>query len=75
MSKLEYGNRGRGTGLWTASFFLGQFLCPLAVIALESVTGGLTAAVAGVGLASVLVAIGLLPLLRRTPDAKGARHA
>lgn len=75
MSELEYGNRGRGTGLWTASFFLGQFLCPLAVIALESVTGGLTAAVAGVGLASVLVAIGLLPLLRRTPDAKGGRHA
>ncbi|MGW2829136.1 MFS transporter [Streptomyces sp. NPDC001286] len=75
MSKLEYGNRGRGTGLWTASFFLGQFLCPLAVIALESVTGGLTAAVAAVGLASVLVAIGLLPLLRRTTDAKGARHA
>jgi MFS family permease len=75
MSELEYGNRGRGTGLWTASFFLGQFLCPLAVIALESVTGGLTAAVAAVGLASVLVAIGLLPLLRRTTDAKGARHA
>lgn len=75
MSKLEYGNRGRGTGLWTASFFLGQFLCPLAVIALESVTGDLTAAVAAVGLASVLVAIGLLPLLRRTTDAKGARHA
>ncbi|MDC2955909.1 MFS transporter [Streptomyces gilvifuscus] len=75
MSKLEYGNRGRGTGLWTASFFLGQFLCPLAVIALESVTGDLTAAVAAVGLASVLVAIGLLPLLRRTTDAKGARRA
>jgi len=74
MSKLEYRNRGRGTGLWTASFFLGQFLCPLAVIALESAAGGLTAAVAGVGLASAVVAVGLLPLLRRTPDWKGARH-
>ena len=66
MSKLEYRNRGRGTGLWLASFFLGQFLCPLSLLALESATGHLTTAVGALGLASALVAAGLLPLLRRT---------
>ncbi|MFE9647665.1 MFS transporter [Streptomyces sp. NPDC006365] len=65
-SKLEYRNRGRGSGLWIGSFFLGQFLCPLSLLALESVTGHLTTAVGALGLASALVAAGLLPLLRKT---------
>jgi hypothetical protein len=39
MSKLEFADRGRGIGLWTGSFFLGQFLCPLVVLALASVVG------------------------------------
>lgn len=65
MSKLEYRNRGRGTGLWIASFFLGQFLCPLSLLALESATGHLTTAIGALGLASALVAAGLLPLLRK----------
>ncbi|MEU0425229.1 MFS transporter [Streptomyces canus] len=72
MSKLEYADRGRGTGLWTASFFFGQFICPLALIAVESTTGSLAAAVGLLGLASALVAAGLLPvlLLRRTTSAR-----
>ncbi|MDX3745693.1 MFS transporter [Streptomyces sp. AK08-02] len=39
MSKLHYADRGRGTGLWTGSFFLGQFLCPLVVLALTALVG------------------------------------
>jgi MFS family permease len=66
MSKLDYADRGRGTGLWTASFFSGQFLCPLALIAVESATGSLASAVGLLGLASALVAAGMLPVLRRT---------
>ncbi|MEU0677101.1 MFS transporter [Streptomyces sp. NPDC006172] len=66
MSKLDYADRGRGTGLWTASFFSGQFLCPLALIAVGSATGSLAGAVGLLGLASALVAAGLLPVLRRT---------
>ncbi|MGI5459132.1 MFS transporter [Streptomyces sp. CA-249302] len=65
MSGLRYANRGRGTGLWTASFFLGQFLCPLVMIGLKSVTADLATAVSIVGLASTAVALGTLPLLRR----------
>ncbi|MFF7984328.1 hypothetical protein ACFZDK_35325 [Streptomyces sp. NPDC007901] len=65
MSKLQYANRGRGTGLWTASFFLGQFLRPFTLTALQSTTGLRTAAVSTLGFASVVMAAALLPLLRR----------
>ena len=74
MSKLHYANRGRGTGLWTASFFLGQFLCPFTLTALQSTTGLRTTAVSTLGLASVIMAAALLPLLRRpTPSHRTTR--
>ena len=60
MSGLEYADRGRGTGLWTAAFFFGEFVCPLILIGLESVVGSLATAVGVLGLASGLVAGGLL---------------
>ncbi|WP_234542176.1 MFS transporter [Streptomyces shenzhenensis] len=68
MSGLDHRNRGGGTGLWTGSFFLGQFLCPIAVSSLESRTGSLPTAFGALGLASGAVAIVLLPLLRRPRD-------
>jgi MFS family permease len=42
-------HRGRGMGLWAASFFIGQFASPLAVSVLRSVTGGLLPAVTASG--------------------------
>jgi MFS family permease len=60
MSGLEYADRGRGTGLWTAAFFFGEFVCPLVLIGLESVVGSLATAVGVLGLVSGLVAGGLL---------------
>ncbi|MCI3275160.1 MFS transporter [Streptomyces cylindrosporus] len=59
MSKLDYVDRGRGTGLWTAAFFGGEFVCPLVLIGLESATGALSTAVGILGLASAVVAGGL----------------
>ncbi|EMF57376.1 LPXTG cell wall anchor domain-containing protein [Streptomyces bottropensis] len=66
MSRLSYADRGRGTGLWTAAFFAGEFVCPLVVIGLESATGSMAHAVGLLGLASALTAGGLL-LARRRP--------
>jgi MFS family permease len=66
MSRLDYTDRGRGTGLWTAAFFAGEFVCPLVVIGLESATGSMAHAVGLLGLASALTAGGLL-LARRRP--------
>lgn len=59
MSRLDFADRGRGTGLWTASFFIGEFICPLVLIAAASALGTLAAAVGLLGLASAAVAAGL----------------
>lgn len=42
MSILEAGDRGKGTGLWTGMFFLGQFVAPLVVVALSGPLAGLS---------------------------------
>jgi MFS family permease len=42
VSRLPFGVRGRGTGLWTAAFTLGQFICNNAAIPLiMGFTGGI----------------------------------
>ena len=65
MSRLAFEDRGRGTGLWTAAFFGGEFVCPLVLLAGESAVGSLAGAVGVLGLAAALVAAGLLVARRR----------
>jgi MFS family permease len=65
MSRLSFEDRGRGTGLWTAAFFGGEFVCPLVLLAGESAVGGLAGAVGLLGLAAALVAAGLWAVRRR----------
>ncbi|MDN3027488.1 MFS transporter [Streptomyces sp. S.PB5] len=68
MSQLHYADRGRGTGLWTGSFFLGQFICPLVVLALTSAAGTLANALGMLALAGAVAAaaLGLAARRRRT---------
>jgi MFS family permease len=63
---LEYDQRGRGTGAWTAALFFGEFLCPLIIVGLGAAAGGLTTAIGIVGIASLVVAV-LLGITLRTP--------
>jgi predicted MFS family arabinose efflux permease len=66
---LAFEIRGRGTGLWTASFFFGQFLCGLVISMIASIAGGLAAAFQLVGiiaLASAVPAIVCRLTLRRS---------
>jgi MFS family permease len=42
---LPHRMRGNGTGLWMAASFLGQFLSPLVVLGLRTVTGSLSKAI------------------------------
>ncbi|MDR6975046.1 MFS family permease [Streptomyces sp. 3330] len=68
LSRLDYADRGRGTGLWTGSFFIGQFVCPLVVLALTSAVGSLAGALGVLALAGTAGAIGLgLAGRRRAP--------
>jgi predicted MFS family arabinose efflux permease len=56
LAGLSYAQRGRGTGLWTASIFLGEFVCPVIVVALGAAIAGLASAIAVVGVVSLLMA-------------------
>ncbi|WP_028813621.1 MFS transporter [Streptomyces flavidovirens] len=75
MSKLDYADRGRGTGLWLAAFFGGEFVCPLALLALDGLAGSLAAAVGVLGLTSAAVGGVLLLFLRRGAAAGAAGSA
>ncbi|CCK25266.1 MFS transporter component [Streptomyces davaonensis JCM 4913] len=73
MSRLDHSDRGRGTGLWTGSFFIGQFLCPLVVLALTAAAGTLADAMGVLAAAGALGAAGLgLAARRRRPVAAPA---
>lgn len=76
MSRLAFEERGRGTGLWTAAFFGGEFVCPLVLLAGESAVGSLAGAVGVLGVVSLLVAAGLMGVRRRvaTPGARPVRN-
>jgi MFS family permease len=57
VSRLEFDERGRGTGLWTAAMFIGQFFCPLLVLALTGLLSGLSAALVVVGAVSLAMVL------------------
>ncbi|MFE1272874.1 MFS transporter [Streptomyces sp. NPDC058758] len=65
MSLLEFADRGRGMGLWTAAFFLGEFLCPLVLLAGEEPAGSLASAVALLGVVTAALAAALFAVTRR----------
>ncbi|MBQ9916342.1 MAG: MFS transporter [Microbacterium sp.] len=68
VATTTFAERGRVTGLWTASFFFGQFLTPILIGILAAALGGLTTAVGVVGVVAALVAIATFVATRR-PDA------
>ncbi|MEU5764551.1 MFS transporter [Streptomyces asoensis] len=71
LARLDFADRGRGTGLWTAAFFLGEFLCPLVLLAAKDTLGTMAAAVGLLGLLTTLLAALLLPLTRRAAEPVG----
>jgi MFS family permease len=74
MRTLPLERRGLGTGAWTASMFLGQFVNPIVVLWLAGVAGGRTAAVHIIGLGLlVLTGISLAASLKsaRKPERSG----
>jgi MFS family permease len=60
VGRIPFAARGRSTGVWTASFFLGQFVTPLVIAALQGAFGlTLGAAIGVVGIACAVIAIAL----------------
>ncbi len=63
-SKLPYAHRGRGMGVWTATFFFGQFASPLILSVVRTGLGSMQAAFLAAGIAAVIGAAGTLLVLR-----------
>ncbi len=57
MRDLTVEQRGRGTGAWQGSFFIGQFLSPLVVAAIAYAAGGLANAVQTIGIAALVISV------------------
>ncbi|MDQ3710184.1 MAG: MFS transporter, partial [Actinomycetota bacterium] len=49
LGSLGFEQRGRGTGVWTSALFIGQFVCPLIVLALAGALSGLSSALIVLG--------------------------
>lgn len=56
-SFLGFEHRNRGTGIWAATFFLGQFTCPLAVAGIRMVVPDAQQAIAALGACSIAAAL------------------
>jgi len=60
MSILEASDRGKGTGLWTGMFFLGQFVAPLVVVALSGPLAGLSNVLVFYGITAAVLMVAAL---------------
>ena len=69
---LDYAQRGRGTGIWTGTLFIGEFVSPLVVVAIAGPAGGLQPALAVLGVLSIVFAAVLWWALARQAAAPGA---
>lgn len=72
MSRLPPQMRGRGMGLWTGAFFLGQFLAPLLAAAVTGMTGAMAATLLAYATTIAAVAVIALLLSRRTAKTANA---
>ena len=75
LGSLTFEQRGRGTGVWTSAVFIGQFICPLVVIALTGALGTLGAAMIVLGAVALVAAAAVwLSKPRRAADPALAPH-
>jgi MFS family permease len=71
VARLPFAIRGRGTGIWNATFALGQFVCNnLAIPLIMGLTGGIIATIGVLGWACLGGAVIAL-LMRARPNAAG----
>jgi MFS family permease len=71
MSLMDYDMRGRGTGLWTGAFSIGQFLSPIIVTVLGKQFGGLLGSFSVLSLAALAGALLALVIVLRSKPAHG----
>jgi MFS family permease len=75
LGPLTFEQRGRGTGVWTSALFLGQFLCPLAVLGLSDAMSGLDTALLTLGGVGLLAGLSVRTLRAEPSPRSDARAA
>jgi predicted MFS family arabinose efflux permease len=60
---LSFEQRGRGTGLWTGTLFVGQFLSPVLITGVGAAVGGLRTALGILGIVVALLAVAMLAVV------------
>ena len=68
IARLDYEQRGRGTGLFTGAIFLGEFVTPLVILALAAAAGSLGTAIAIIGALAIIACVTLAIVTRRYPQ-------
>ncbi|MBO3744264.1 MFS transporter [Actinoplanes flavus] len=63
---LSFAERGRGTGLWTGSLFVGEFLSPILITGLSGALGGLRPALGALGVATAILAVAMAAIVPRS---------
>jgi len=68
VGRIPFASRGRSTGVWTSAFFLGQFLTPLIIGAIQGALSIEVAMAVGiVGIVCAVVAIALAAVVKPGP--------
>jgi MFS family permease len=65
VNRLDFEQRGRGTGLFVSAVYLGQFAVPLVVAAIALAVGGLQPALAVLAVLALIIAAVTFRTLRR----------
>jgi sugar phosphate permease len=74
VNRLSFEQRGRGTGLWTGTLFIGEFLSPLVIAAVGLGVGGLQPALAVLGIAAAVMAVVTFLVLRGQDEPLNVGH-
>lgn len=68
VNRLRFEQRGRGTGRWTGTLFIGQFLSPLIIAAVGAGVGGLQPALGVLAGVAAVLAVVVLFVVPRDAD-------
>jgi MFS family permease len=75
VNRLHFEQRGRGTGLWTGTLFVGQFLSPIILAAIGAGVGGLQPALGVLGVLAAVMAAVTLIAVRRNNEPLNVTHS
>ena len=72
---LPFEQRGRGTGLWTGTLFVGEFLSPLLIAGIGAGAGGLRPALGVLAVIAAVLAVVTLLVVPRNAEALNITHS